>query len=118
MKPRGIAKNYSYPVLAKDASSLKGQRVVHTVCIFQFDSATGTKDFLAEWTNLGYGTWENLVNVRLPTASVGAKAFQKDLVTIHGYILGNLSYQTKNGGTNTVPNLEVTSLVVVGHNCS
>jgi hypothetical protein len=79
---------------------------------------TGQKDFLAEWTNLGYGEWDNFVNVRLPNASVGAKAFEKDEVTIHGYILGNYSYQTENGGSNTVPNLEVTSLAVVGHNCS
>ncbi len=118
VNPKGTAKNYSYPVLVKDASILKGQRIVHTACVFQFDSVTGPKNFLAEWTNLGYGVWDNLVNVKLPTAAVGAKAFEKDLVTLRGYILGNYTYQTQNGGTNTVPNLEVTSVVVVGHNCS
>jgi hypothetical protein len=102
----------------KEASSLKGQRIIHTACIFQFDSNTGTKDFLAEWTNLGYGEWDNDVNVQLPSASVGAKAFEKDIVTIRGYVLGDLTYQTENGGSNTVPNLEVTSVTVVGHNCS
>lgn len=118
VKPKGTEKNFSYPVLVKDAASLKGQRITHTACIFQFDSATGPKDFLAEWTNMGYGIWDNFVNVRLPSSSVGARAFEKDVVTIHGYILGNFSYQTQLGGTNTVPYIEVTSLEVVGHNCS
>lgn len=118
VKPKGIAKNFSYPVLVKEASSLKGQRVVHTACIFQFDGVTGPKNFLAEWTGTGYGIWENLVNVNLPTAKVGARAFEKDVVTMHGYILGNYSYTTNSGGTNTVPSIEVTSLTVVGHNCS
>jgi hypothetical protein len=118
IKPKGPPRNYSYPVLVKDASSLKGQRIVHTACIFQFDGVTGPRNFLAEWTGAGFGIWENLVNVNLPTARVGAKAFEKDVVTIHGYILGNYRYTTTSGGTNTVPNLEVTSLTVVGHNCS
>jgi hypothetical protein len=118
VKPRGTYTNYSYPVLAKDAGVMKGQRVVHTACIFQFDSITGPKDFLAEWTNLGYGDWTDFVNVRLPSAAVGARAFEKDEVTIHGYILGNYSYTTESGGTNTVPNLEVVAVSVVGHNCS
>lgn len=97
---------------------LKGQRIVHTACIFQFDGVTGPKNFLAEWTGMGYGIWENIVNVDLPSAKVGANAFEKDVVTIHGYILGNYSYQTTSGGTNTVPSIEVTSLAVVGHNCT
>jgi hypothetical protein len=118
VKPKGAYTNYSYPVLTKDAGILKGQRVVHTACIFQFDSVTGPKDFLAEWTNLGYGDWTDFVNVKLPTSAVGARAFEKDEVTVHGYILGNYSYTTESGGTNTVPNLEVISITVVGHNCS
>ena len=118
VKPKGVAKDYSYPVLAKDAAQLKGQRIVHTACIFQFDSATGTKDFLAEWTKQGFGIWDNFVDVRLPNAKVGARAFEKDVVTMRGYILGNLTYTTTAGGKNTVPEIEATSVVVKGHNCS
>jgi len=118
VRPKGVYTNYSYPVLVKEAGTLKGQRIVHTGCIFQFDSITGPKDFLAEWTNLGYGEWDNDVNVRLPSAAVGVHAFEGDEVTMHGYILGNYSYTTESGGTNTVPNLEVISVAVVGHNCS
>jgi hypothetical protein len=119
VRPRGNEINISYPVLAKEASNiLKGHRFVHYACIFQFDSVTGTKDFLAEWTNSGYGIWNDVVNVRLPSASVGAKAFATDVVALHGYVLGNLSYQTQSGGNDTVPNLEVTTIAVVGHNCS
>jgi hypothetical protein len=118
VKPKGVAKNYSFPVLAKDASILKGQRIVHTGCIFQFDGITGPKNFLAEWTNLGYSEWDNLVNVNLPSAAVGAHAFEKDVVTIRGYILGNYTYTNQDGGSDTVPNLEVVSVTVIGHNCN
>ena len=114
----GSPTNYAYPPLVKNASSLKGQRITHSACIFQFDGITGTKSFLAEWTNGGGGYWSDFVNVKLPNAKVGSNAYQGDVVRMTGYILGNLTYTTKNGGSNTVPNVMVTALSVIGHGCN
>lgn len=118
MNIHGSPTSYAYPPLLKNASSMKGQRIIHSACIFQFDGATGPKKFLAEWTNGGGGFWNDLVNVNLPSAKVGSNAYQGDVVRMTGYILGNLTYTTKNGGSNTVPSIMVTGLSVIGHGCN
>ena len=117
VKIHGNPTNYSYKQLNKNAYSLKGQRIVHTACVFQFDGATGPKQFLGEWTNMGYNVWTDLVQVKLPNARIGANAYEGDLVKITGYILGNYSYDTQGGGNKTVPSIMVTTLSVVGHGC-
>lgn len=96
---------------------MKGMRVTGVSCIFQFDAVTGNQNFLGYYDDAG-GSSFDLVNVNLPSASVGNGIYQGDKVRYHGYVLGSYTYSRATGGTNTVPSLEVTSMKAVGHHCS
>src|ERR1019366_5231513 len=74
--------DYAYGRLTKNADSMKGMRVTGVSCIFQFDAVTGNQNFLGYYDDAG-GSSFDLVNVNLPSASVGNGIYQGDKVRYH-----------------------------------
>jgi hypothetical protein len=102
-----------YAVLDKNPAAMKGSCVSGQAQVFQFDSATGTKALLANYTDVGYGVWTNNVWFNLFSTAVGNGIYETDVVDYVGRVAGSLSYTTQNNGTNTVPEIDITSLTRV-----
>jgi hypothetical protein len=61
-------------------------------------------------TNQGYGNWDDLVWVNLASASLGRTIYENDIVFLIGRLEGTYSYSNTNGGTSTVPVIDVTQM--------
>jgi hypothetical protein len=112
--PCKSAQTLAYPVLVKDPASLKGTCVSYEAQVFQFDSNTGPTQMLVAITNEGLGIWDNVVEVELAKASVGADVYENDIIRFVGRIAGFDDYTTSLGGTNTVPAVDATQIELVG----
>lgn len=97
----------AYGVIVK---GVYGTCVHYTAQVFQFDSVTGKKAMLVEITNEGFGVWDDLVYVNLASASLGSRIYEDNIVYFAGRLDGTYSYTTSLGGTNTVPQIDVTQL--------
>lgn len=65
---------------------------------------------LVSITNDEDGVWEDLVWVNLASASLGRMIYENDLVFLVGRLEGTYTYDTSDGGTNTVPLIDVTQM--------
>jgi hypothetical protein len=111
--------NYPFAQLVKEADGpLTGKPTTGTACIFQFDSSTGTDQFLGDVTDSGFSYWSDAVLFALDSSTIGNGFYQGDIVTYHGSVYGTQSYKTRIGGTNTVPVIEVTSMEKTGSGCN
>ncbi len=116
--PCTTSQTMPYPVLVKDPDSLDGKCVHYQAEVFQYDSSTGTNSMLVEVTNVGYGLWDNLVAVNLPSASLGSHIYQDDIVELVGRVNGTETYQTRLNGQNTVPVIDATQMHLVSSGSS
>jgi len=65
---------------------------------------------LVEITNEGDGVWDDEVWVHLASASLGRTVYENDIVLLVGRLAGTYTYDNTNGGTSTVPVIDVTQL--------
>lgn len=106
-----------FALIAKNPDAATGRKVVVYGRITQFDSATGTTQFLARTAanqpSSKYDYDQNTMVVG-DTAALIANVVEDDLVTMHAEVLGSYTYDTQAGGSTTVPKLQVNIIDVTG----
>lgn len=106
-----------FALIAKNPGAAVGRKVVVYGRVTQFDSATGTAQFLARTApfvpDSVYDYDQNTMVVG-DTAALIANVVEDDLVTMHAEVLGSFSYDTQAGGNTTVPKLQVNIIEVTG----
>jgi hypothetical protein len=104
----------SYPVLNKDAGSMKGRKLVIHGQVFQIqdagsgqfwdgypDGITPRTTMLVSVTDEGYGMWTDNVDVAFDGAL--KKVYENNIVTVYGTCVGQFSYTSVAGYDETVP---------------
>ncbi|MFC4603153.1 DUF2510 domain-containing protein [Rhodococcus kronopolitis] len=106
-----------FALIAKNPDAAIGRKVVVYGRVTQFDSATGTTQFLARTAPLVpdsvYDYDQNTLVVG-DTAALIRDVVKGDLVTMHAEVLGSYTYDTQAGGSTTVPKLSVNIVEVTG----
>ncbi|WP_305091856.1 DUF2510 domain-containing protein [Prescottella sp. R16] len=106
-----------FALIAKNPAAAVGRKVVVYGRVTQFDSATGTSQFLARTApsvpDSVYDYDQNTLIVGDTTALV-ENVVENDLVTMHAEVLGSFTYDTQAGGSTTVPKLQVNIIEVTG----
>ncbi|MGW6695335.1 DUF2510 domain-containing protein [Rhodococcus sp. NPDC054953] len=106
-----------FALIAKDPAAAVGRKVVVYGRVTQFDSATGTTQFLARTApsvpDRVYDYDQNTFVVG-DTAALIRDVVEDDLVTMHAEVLGSFTYDTQAGGSTTVPKLQVNLIEVTG----
>lgn len=106
-----------FALIAKNPDAAVGRKVVVYGRVTQFDSATGTTQFLARTApfvpDSVYDYDQNTMIVG-DTAALIRDVVEDDLVTMHAEVLGSFTYDTQAGGSTTVPKLKVNLIEVTG----
>lgn len=106
-----------FALIAKNPDGAIGRKVVVYGRVTQFDSATGTSQFLARTApsipDSAYDYDQNTFVVGDTTALV-RDVVEDDLVTMHAEVVGSFTYDTQAGGSTTVPKLRVNLIEVTG----
>ena len=110
------ATTMSYAALTKDPAALKGRVVTFHAQVFQYDTNTGTKHFLASVTNDGYGVWTDNVWADV-NPEVAAHVCDNTVIQFWGSVVGAYTYTTTNNGNATVPEIRIKYLTVLSHGC-
>lgn len=84
-----------------------GQCVTYQAKVFQYDTTTGANVMLVDVTNDGYGLWTDVVQLNIPDSVASENLVENDIIQIWGTTDGSNSYQTRAGGSNTVPVVDV-----------
>jgi hypothetical protein len=101
-----------YDELNKDPDALKGKIVTYRAKVFQYDAATGTSSMLVEVTAGDYGIWDDNVKLDLDAAQA-SNIDEKDIVQFWGTVEGSYNYETRIGGHNTLPAIQVKYMSLV-----
>lgn len=106
-----------FALIAKNPDAAVGRKIVVYGRVTQFDSATGTTQFLARTApsvpDRVYDYDQNTFVVG-DTAALIRDVVEDDLVTMHAEVLGSFTYDTQAGGSTTVPKLQVNLIEVTG----
>ena len=106
-----------FALLAKNPDSYIGRKVTVYGVVTQADAATGNKQFLARTAAEPMGASYNYDLTALVTTqdpSLIANVVEDDFVTMHVEVEGSYTYDTKIGGSNTVPEFKVNIINVTG----
>lgn len=106
------AQSIPYDQLKKDPDALTGTAVTYKAEVFQYDASTGTSSMLVSVTPKGYGYWDDNILLNLDPA-LGVDVDEDDIIEFWGTIAGSTSYDTRIGGRNTVPTVEVKYLALL-----
>lgn len=102
----------SYAMLNKSQDGYKGKSYhITSGYVMQAMEESGKTFLLVAITNQGYGYYDDLIAVTLDSQTA---AVEGDLVEVYGVLGEKFDYDTKMGGTNSVPSMEATSIEVVG----
>lgn len=103
------ASSQALPAYGALVKGLYGTCVHSDAQVYQFNTITGNKAMLVDVAgDGGNGVW-----LDLSKASLGSSIYNNDLVYLVGRLDGTYTYDT-NGGTNTVPLIDVTQLRLAG----
>ena len=107
-------RSVTYPVLNKDAGSMKGRKLVIHGQVFQIqdagagkywqdypDGITPRTTMLVSVTDEGYGMWTDNVDVAFDGAL--KHVYENNIVTVYGTCVGQFSYTSVAGYDETVP---------------
>lgn len=113
---KASAQSMPYNQLVKDPASLAGTVVTYTAQVFQYDTNTGTSNFIASVSNLGYGYWTDNIYADVDP-SLTQRVCAKTIVRFWGSVVGPYSYTTTQGGTLTIPEINIMYINVVSNPC-
>jgi hypothetical protein len=99
--------------LDQGSDAVQGVCVTEQGQVYEYDANTGLQTMLVNVTNEGGGTWDDLVEVDLPSAALGNGIAEGDIIQFWGPISGSDTYTTQGGGTNTVPVVNAMYLTLV-----
>ena len=95
----------AYKVIAKNPDAYTGQRFTFRGKVMQIEESESKTFMLVEVTKDSYDIWTDLIAV----AYEGSVAvYEDDIVEVWGICSGSFSYDTKMGGSNSVPGLLAT----------
>ncbi|QSE87526.1 DUF2510 domain-containing protein (plasmid) [Rhodococcus pseudokoreensis] len=106
-----------FALLAKNPDSFVGRKITVYGVVMQADAATGNKQFLARTAAEPMGASYNYDQTTLITTqdpSIIANIVEDDFVTMHVEVSGSYTYDTKIGGSNTVPEFKINIINVTG----
>ncbi len=106
-----------FALLAKNPDTYIGRKITVYGVVMQADAATGNKQFLARTAAEPMGASYNYDQTTLITTqdpSLIANIIEEDFVTMHVEVQGSYTYDTKIGGSNTVPKFKVNIINVTG----
>ncbi|MGX9133239.1 hypothetical protein ACWV26_02515 [Rummeliibacillus sp. JY-2-4R] len=80
--------------------------------VMQAMESNGETMLLVELTDKGYGFWDDIMAINYPNTT---DAIDGDFVEVWGSLEEKLEYDTKIGGSNSVPQMTAESIKVIGH---
>lgn len=103
----------SYAMLNKSQDGYNGKPYhITSGYVMQAMEENGKTFLLVAITNEGYDYYDDLIAVTLDSQTA---AVEGDLVEVYGVLGKKFDYDTKMGGTNSVPSMQATSIEVVGN---
>ena len=111
--------SHAWALIAKNPNAYKGKNIQVYGQVDQFDTFTGTKQFLGdtdgvnEYSN-GFWVSTYLESLMVGTTSMFAQLAQGDIYRANVTVLGTFSYSTRSGAKNTIVKLGVKSITYLG----
>jgi hypothetical protein len=110
------AESIPYNLLSKDPASLAGTPVTYEGQVFQYDSATGTSNFIVSVTNDGYGIWSDNIWADVDP-SIAQNVCTDTIIRFWGDVVGPYTYTTTMNGELTIPEVKIRYVDVVSNSC-
>jgi hypothetical protein len=105
-----------YNQLSKDPAALAGTPVTYEGQVFQYDSSTGTSNFIVSVTNDGYGFWTDNIWVDVDP-SIAQNVCKDTIIRFWGDVVGPYTYTTTLNGQLTIPEIKIRYIDVVSDPC-
>lgn len=105
-----------YNQLIKDPAALAGHVVTYKAQVFQYDTATGTSNFIASVTNEGYGIWTDNIWADVDP-SIAQNVCNNTVIRFWGSVVGPYTYTTTSNGSLTIPEINIKYISVVSGAC-
>ena len=105
-----------YNQLVKDPTALAGKVVTYKAQVFQYDTNTGTSNFIASVTDEGYNIWTNNIWADVDP-SIATHVCNDTIIRFWGEVVGPYTYTTTLNGSITIPEINIKYLSVVSKAC-